>query len=320
MKNTLKLLSLVTILILAGSACAWAEESKTAGDSGDSWDRLLKDKPQTDEQSWELNPPDLPPPGAMPNQPPMPGEPPMPPDNTGPEPGMGMGPGMGNGPGRGDGPGMGGRGRSRGDGPAGLGQHRFGYINADELRDFLQKYEPELAAKMQQLRNKDARQFTRKVEMLKRLYGPAMRQMAVDPESGQLSLKKIRVQLKIEQTMVDIKKTTDPDELKQAKQTLHEQIDQVFDIIVAQRKQHLSNWQDRIKEWDTSPAGNGKGKGGDGKRNGKGRGIGPHARHQQNLKELQRDIETWQKNKRTLVNDRVQELLTNTRPFPWDQF
>ena len=53
MKTTLKLLSLVTILILAGSTCARAEESNTTNDS---WDLLLKDQPQTNDQSWEINP------------------------------------------------------------------------------------------------------------------------------------------------------------------------------------------------------------------------------------------------------------------------
>ena len=99
--------------------------------------------------------------------------------------------------------------------------------------DFLHQYEPELAQKLETLKDEAPRKARRQVRRLSQLYAPVIRQMDREPELGQLSLDRIRAQLKIKnqirQSKQDGGTAVNSSELKN-------NVEALFDIIIAQEE------------------------------------------------------------------------------------
>ncbi len=259
------------------------------------------------------------------------------------------------GPGRGDGRGWG-RGPRDGQGrDFGQGGGRFGRVDPVELMQFLQQYEPKLAETLNALRENDLEEYRRKMFAMMRLYGPVMRQMERDPEIGQLSLKKVRLSLEIEQKVKNYNDTQDKIERKRIKTELKQRLSSLFDTIISQEEKRLDQWQQNMQNWadqDFDPDGRGRGRGGMGRgqggmgpgrgmgrgpsmgrgqggmgrgQGGMGRGQGGMGRgqggrgggFQDRMEERKKLISIWHDQKKAIVNARATELLQVTKPFPW---
>jgi hypothetical protein len=192
-------------------------------------------------------------------------------------------------------------------GPEGYGRGRGGgHVDPQELMEFLHKYEPKLATKLEKLKEEDSRKLRRQIRRLSQLYAPVMRQMERDPQMGQLSLDKVRVQLKIKNlTRKSKKENAAP--VDAAKLKPH--VDALFDTIIAQEEMRHQKMTSRMGNWDNGQERSEK----KGNRKGKSRHGDPKKRR----KELQANMTTWKNNKGQIVDQQVQRLLNKTRPFPW---
>jgi len=153
---------------------------------------------------------------------------------------VGQGPGMGQGD---QGFDPGGRG-----GFGGGGRFGGGLVETDQLLDFLTAHEPELAKKLENLSENDPDRFEAQLPTLRRLYGPVVRQMDRDPESAELSLKKIRLRLKI-QKLVETAKSVEKSEKGAIKKQLSEPVGQLFDVIIKAEELSLSRFSERMESF-----------------------------------------------------------------------
>ena len=170
--------------------------------------------------------------------------------------------------------------------------------------EFLHEYEPQLAQKLEKLKEENPRKVRRQIRRLSHLYAPVMRQMQRDPQMGQLSLDRVRTQLKIKNQLRQRKKegtaSVDTAQLKT-------NVEALFDNIIAQEELRHQKMTARMGDWndgeDWSPK--------------KGKGKGRHKDPQKRLEEQQANIKVWQNNKAKIVDQQIQRLLSNSRPFPW---
>jgi len=230
-------------------------------------------------------------------------------------------------------------------------------IDSAEIIEFLQKHEPGLAQTLTDLLESNPQEFRRRLESVRQLYEPVIRQMKRDPEMANLQLKKIRLQLKAKQSVKNVqalsfKEFKDAKTAKQAqtkaKKELRKTVAELFDVIVAQQEKRLTKAEERMKEWEPrGPEGKkgprprrragkgimgpgmgkgmgpGMGKGmGPGKgRRGKGRSRGKDFKCEfdERLTEKKARLTAWREHKKQIVNDHVEELLQGREPFPWDK-
>ena len=169
---------------------------------------------------------------------------------------------------------------------------------------FLHEYEPQLAQKLETLREEDPRKARRQIRRLSQLYAPVMRQMERHPEMGQLSLDRVRVHLKIKnQLRKSNKDNAAPVDAAQLKTN----VDTLFDIIIAQEELRNQTMASRMENWADD----------DDRPERRGRDRDRQRDPQKRLQEQQANIQAWQSNKAQVVDQQVQRLLNKTRPFPW---
>jgi len=316
MKNTLKLLAIVLAVLMFNWQMVSAQQELAPGEN----EELVLPPPGPEDQG--------PPPGGGFGQPPGRLR-----DGRGP----GFGRGVGRGPGfqapMGPGPGAGPRGNwsrgpsmgpGRGPGPAvGPGGGHFGGVDPVVLMNFLKEHEPELAAKLEKLRAEDPVQYRRQMYSVMGLYGPVVREMQWDPEIANFSLERIRMRLQIEQGVKDVNSTTG-DAQKKAKEKLKGNVSKLFDTIVTQEEARLKRWEQRLTE---EGPGEQPGREGYNRRGGRrprsmmGRGRGAPGRGEkfrERIEERENLIKTWREQKDLVVQTRLNELLQDIKPFPWD--
>jgi len=189
-----------------------------------------------------------------------------------------------------------------GRGPSWGGQRRRSWdrISTDELLEFLKVHEKELAGRLESMRKGRARNFSDQVRALKALYGPVIEQMKEDPKAGKMSLEKIRLRLKIQDTVDDIKnprrRTDDQDKKK-----LTENAAKLFDVIVSEEEYDI----DQMEEWLNHPEDR------------RSLSRSEYRSNRNYIEENREDISDWKKKKDEIVADRVKKLLQEHRDFPW---
>lgn len=242
-----------------------------------------------------------------------------------------MGRGQGRGFGRGQGPFAKGdgpmqrirdaKGRGRGQGPGqgyGRGRDRRGpQADPDELINFLEEHQPELAKQLTELRNEKPWEFKEKLAVLGKVYGPVIHQMKYDPTMAAYSLAKLQRRLQIKQAHEQYE-AADPgsQEQLQAMQQLNSLLAEQFDTIVEEEALKLERFKTQFEEKESQLQAQ--------LEDNKAKGTGYLERREQRLEriesrihEQQSVIETWKQNKDAIVNARVQELIQGSRPFPW---
>lgn len=301
------------VLVLGLLVCQEAPGQQSAVSQGD-WDLLLADNGKAA--------PDREPPG-------------LPPRWDGQERVAGQWQQHGEDPGRK--PGM-----RRGPGPE-MGYDRESVrTDPKELLEFIKKYEPELAEKLEKLRQEEPQQLRRKIVALGRLYGPVMQQMEHSPEMGKLSLQKIRLRLKIEATVNNLKEAEQETEKATIKEQLRQHIEELFDIILAQEELRLKHWRERMAELAIEgaqvkapdkaeeakrPQEPGAAQSSDAQQTPDSekaprsrKGKKPHKPgppQQQGLENREALIKQWREQKEQIINERLKELLEDIKPFPW---
>lgn len=140
-----------------------------------------------------------------------------------------------------------GRDRDETGGPSERDRSR-GRVGTTELMEFLKKYEPELAEKLDKLRQEDERKFEWQISPLKRLYGPIMRMMDENPEMAKLSLTSIHLRVKIQETVKKAKEAADENSKKAAAKELQGHLGDLFDVIVSLEGMRLDGIQKRMQE------------------------------------------------------------------------
>lgn len=153
-----------------------------------------------------------------------------------------------------------GRGAMRGgrgfDSPPGPGKGRQAgrrernRIDAEELIAFLEQYEPELAKKLDTLRQENKPRFARQFASLRRLYGPIMRMMEEDPEMAKVSLRAIRLRVQVQDMAKKAKKASDETSKKTAIQDLEGKLSELFDVILTLEELRLEDFKSRMEESD----------------------------------------------------------------------
>jgi predicted DNA-binding protein len=313
-ESTMKTILIFSVVLVLGLLVCQEASGQQSAASQEDWDLLLADNGKAA--------PDREPPG-------------LPPRWDGQERVAGQWQQHGEDPGRK--PGM-----RRGPGPA-MGYDRESVrTDPKELLEFIKKYEPELAEKLEKLRQEEPQQLRRKIVALGRLYGPVMQQMEHSPEMGKLSLQKIRLRLKIEATVNNLKEAEQETEKATIKEQLRQHIEELFDIILAQEELRLKHWRERMAELaiegaqvkapDKAEEAKGSQKPGtvqssdaqqtpDSEKAPRSRkGKKPHKPgppQQQGFENREALIKQWREQKEQIINERLKELLEDIKPFPW---
>ena len=229
----------------------------------------------------------------------------------------------------GEGPGHGGR------------RRRAGRLEPEQVKQlliFLGEHEPALAALLRELQTENPERFQRRLPMLMRLYGPSMRQMQQHPEMGKLSLKQIRLKLRV-QKAVRHARSAPEDEAPTSRQELSERLEALFDVIIEQEELRLSRWDERaenVKEWrelladpdagehQAGPLRRGRKSDEDSNeasrdtRRSRRRRAGRDEGHmKQRLQQSRESLEHWRANREKIINTRLEQLVSGLKPFPW---
>jgi len=144
-----------------------------------------------------------------------------------------------------------GPGRDRGDNGGGYGDRfrgRFGRVGTAELMAFLKEHEPELAEKLDKLRQEDEKKFDWQISTLKRMYGPIMWMMEENPAMAKLSLKSIHLRVKIQEAVKKAKEAAAESAKKAATKELEENLGDLFDVIVSLEGMRLDSFEKRMQE------------------------------------------------------------------------
>jgi predicted DNA-binding protein len=169
-----------------------------------------------------------------------------------------------------------------------------------------------------------------------------MQQMEHSPEMGKLSLQKIRLRLKIEATVNNLKEAEQETEKATIKEQLRQHIEKLFDIILAQEELRLKHWRERMAELaiegaqvkapDKAEEAKGSQKPGTvqssdaqqtpdsekAPRSRKGKkSHKPGPPQQQGFENREALIKQWREQKEQIINERLKELLEDIKPFPW---
>ena len=242
--------------------------------------------------------------------------------------GMGQGQGRGMGDGRGMGEGPGGMfGGGRGTGMMG-GRGMFGPpMETEELMTFLQKYDQQKAAQLNEMYQKQPEQFAEYVGMVCELYTPAARIMENDQDAGKLEVKKISLSLDVKKQVSDYKAATDDAAKNKLKSELSTNLSKQFDLIMESQKSEISMWKERLDRFE-SRAANGQGQGQGQQQNNNRPGWardGMSDRFERMQKRMtsevekrEADIQKWKEQKDQIVERQLSDLVEEVRPFPWN--
>lgn len=195
--------------------------------------------------------------------------------------------------------------RRRRDGP------RRPPVDPDELIKFLEEHEPELAEKLEELRNHEPRAFRRRLPIISKLYGPLIEDMKYDPTMAKLKVKGIRLRLRAK-AAVDVLKSQDKDQHPKAEEQLHTSVADLFEVIVEQRELKYSRMQIRMTERAATMEEKADQKG-----KGKGKAQKKIVRFQQRLEKHKETLDAWQRDKDSIIQERVDHMRHDKKPFPW---
>ena len=178
-------------------------------------------------------------------------------------------------------------------------------------------------------------------------YGRVIRQMDFDPEGAKRALARMKLEEEIAKAAAEAEGKSG-NALTPIRKKLVGQVGQLFDIVLVEEEARMKQMEEFIRTGDMGAMMGGMGRGmgmgqgmgaGRGQQQGAGRGqqqVQGQGRGQQQamgrgmmgmqmdpsmfeerLKESKANFEKWKKNKATIVNIRVQELLLGIQPFPW---
>jgi len=294
-------MKIATGIVIVLSVLVWYPRpvlfgAEEAADSGEEWESLLDQAgedplPPGEGQATPLNPRSEP---RMENPEKRPAQ-----EKEHPAPPEGRGPGFG--PGR------------------GMGRPFFAPMDPAVLLEFLRQYEPELAARLEAMKEENPRQYRHRVHMLGRMYGPVIEQMKLDPEMAQLTLQRIKQRLKVENTLKKIHAQPQPGSSENLTGQLRSQVAGLFDIILQQEQVRLTQWQSQIAEWSAAEEPGGKTEPSDTQDRRPEWGMAQERMRklQERLKEHQANLENWKSRRELIIDAHMEELLNNYQPFPW---
>ena len=145
--------------------------------------------------------------------------------------------------------------------------------------------------------------------------------MSRDPEGGKLSLEKIRLRLRIQRSVYDVKRSMEqPSRYEEARKNLTEHVSEFFDVILAQEEASLKRMEEWLKirsESDPEQQRTGERTGRRGGQRGDPRQRGGSERLRGEFESKKKAIPAWKENKDKIVEERVEELLQDHPNFPW---
>ncbi|KPK76584.1 MAG: hypothetical protein AMJ79_06180 [Phycisphaerae bacterium SM23_30] len=173
-------------------------------------------------------------------------------------------------------------------------------ISTEELLKFLKEHEAELANRLEKLRGEHPRYFSDQVRALKELYGPVIQQMERDPKAAQFSLEKIRLRLKIQSGLEQVKHSK-RQAYVEAQKKLTGHVAKLFEVIVKEEEYEV----EQMEEW---------------LENRQDRRYLTRSEYRSSwnyLEQRKEDIAEWKKNKDEIIEQRVEKLLQEHPDFPW---
>jgi hypothetical protein len=200
---------------------------------------------------------------------------------------------------------------------------RLQQVDPDELLKFLAEHEPTLAERLERLKIDEPEEYELKMPLLGRLYGPVMRQMMRNPAMAEISLRKIRLHLKIKSALAEAKEQADSDEAAPSRKALRKSVAELFDVILEQEELRVSEMKSRLDRWSDLAEKYGKDGWDDdktmasGKQRGRGVGRARLSALRNRLTEQEGQLDRWRDNRKQIINLRVAELLAGEKRFPW---
>lgn len=203
-------------------------------------------------------------------------------------------------------------GRSGRGGP-GRREMRQPQVDPDELIEFLGKYEPELAGKINTMRNEKPDDFRRRLPILGKLYGPLIEEMTYDPTITKLKVKCIRLRLRAKAGLDMIKDSKDTDRSEAGEKQIREAATELFEVIMEQQQLKYDRLKGRLDE--RAAAAEKK----DTKKSDKGKGPwNKRLRdYRKNLTGHKQMLEAWRENKESIIDKHVENMSREIKPFPW---
>lgn len=208
----------------------------------------------------------------------------------------------------------------------------------ERLQDFLSVHEPSLAAVLTELRESNPERFERSMSTIVRHYGPIMEQMEHDPDMAEISLRKTRLTLEVEQALRFVREAAEKEnqqEIAETTELLHGKVAQLYDLIMEQQRLELDRTVERfegMQQWrtlleqrmaeqepqeDRSPAMPGGGFPGMPDRHRENWGQRRCQEMERRIDQRREQLENWTQNAESIIDSRVQQLITGGEPFPW---
>ena len=230
-----------------------------------------------------------------------------------------------------------------------------GQVVAEDMLAFLQGQKlTEEAKELEGLMRNPAKaeELQEVMNRLNMKYGMVIRQMDFDPERAKRTLARMKLEGEIAKAAAEAEGKSG-NALTPIRKKLVGQVGQLFDMVIVEEEARMKQMAEFIRTGDMGAmmggmgrgtgagmgagAGMGQGMGagrgqqgmgrgqlgmGRGQQQGMGRGMGmgmqmDPSMFEEQLKQSKANFEKWKKNKATIVNIRVQELLLGIEPFPW---
>lgn len=203
----------------------------------------------------------------------------------------------------------------------------------EQLMEFLSEHEPSLAVVLKEFRKDNPEMFERRLPGLLRIYGPLMEQMKRNPELAEMGLKRIRLNLRVEQAQRQFNAAGEADKAT-AKAELRKRVAEQYDLIMQQTEVTVDRFEEQVgkaKEWReilTDGKGTGREHKGDQAEAERPEGREQQAKMQKHrakrmeefsrrLEEQRESLRHWRKNREQIIDQRVQQLTEGVKEFPW---
>lgn len=214
----------------------------------------------------------------------------------------------------------------------------------EQLQIFLTEHEPSLAQLLADLQENEPERFERSIATIVRHYGPIMEQMENDPEMAQINLRKTRLTLEVEQALRTVQNANEDQQAsEQATDLLREKVTDLYQLLLQQQTLELDRGQERFQSMQQWLGLLEERQASDEETEETPMPMMQGMRHQRAAPEMmpgmyrpnenwgqrrcqemerrldqrRKQLQTWQENAESIIESRIQQLLTGGEPFPW---
>jgi len=157
-----------------------------------------------------------------------------------------------------------------------------------ELIEWLAKNEPETAAELAELKDKDMRSYARRVAMETRKYREVIEAEKTDPAYAEVLKNDIDLKEKRDELLKKLAAETDEDEKEELLEELNDIVSERFDVVLKKKQIRLEQLTKRLEEL------------------------------KEQVKQSESELDAFKENKSDYIDDRVESLTSRSKDFKWE--